>query len=188
MQLALTLGLLKGNPKATNLLASIAKNSRVPLARDLAMFVLPAKPPARPPPPVAKAAPLSADEQKRFDAGKGIYEQVCLACHQQHGLGQPGLAPPLVGSEWVAGSEKRMIRIVLQGMRGKLKVKGEEFELDMPSLGVLDDEQVAAVLTYVRREWGHALPAVSPETVQQVRKETENREDAWTMGELLKIP
>jgi mono/diheme cytochrome c family protein len=187
-QLALTLGLLKGEPKATNLLASIAKNSRVPLARDVAAFVLPAKPPSSPAPPVVKAAPLSADEQTRFDAGKGLYEQVCLACHQQHGLGQPGLAPPLVGSEWVAGSEKRMIRIVLQGMRGKLKVKGEEFELDMPSLGVLDDEQVAAVLTYVRREWGHTFPAVSPESVKQVRKETENREDAWTMGELLKIP
>jgi mono/diheme cytochrome c family protein len=160
----------------------------VPLVRDLAMFTLPAKPPARPAPPVAKAAPFSPDEQKRFDAGKGIYEQVCLACHQQHGLGQPGLAPPLVGSEWVAGSEKRMIRIVLQGMRGKLKVKGEEYELDMPSLGVLDDEQVAAVLTYVRREWGHSFPAVSPDAIKQARKETENREDAWTMAELLKIP
>ena len=152
------------------------------------LLLLPAKEPAKPPPPVAKAAPLSAEEQKRFDDGKGLYEQVCLACHQQHGLGQPGLAPPLVGSEWVAGSEKRMIRIVLQGMRGKLKVKGEEYELDMPALGVLDDEQVAAVLTYVRREWGHTFPAVSPEAVKQARKETENREDAWTMGELLKIP
>jgi mono/diheme cytochrome c family protein/glucose/arabinose dehydrogenase len=188
MQLALTLGLLKSEPKATNLLASIAKNSHVPLARDLAAFALPAKPPSKPLPPVVNAAPLSTDEQKRFDAGKGIYEQVCLACHQQHGLGQPGLAPPLVGSEWVAGSEKRMIRIVLQGMRGKLKVKGEEFELDMPSLGVLDDEQVASVLTYVRREWNHGFPAVSPESVQQVRKDTENREEAWTMGELLKVP
>jgi mono/diheme cytochrome c family protein/glucose/arabinose dehydrogenase len=187
-QLALTLGLLKKDPKATNLLASIAKNSRVPLARDVAAFALPAKPPSKPPTAVAKAAPLSGEEQKRFDAGKGLYEQVCLACHQQHGLGQAGLAPPLVGSEWVAGSEKRMIRIVLHGMRGKLKVKGEEFELDMPSLGVLDDEQVASVLTYVRREWGHTFPAVSPESVKQVRKETENREDAWTMGELLKIP
>src|SRR5262249_7720315 len=157
-----------------------AKNSRVPLTRDIAMFLLPAKPPSTTTPPVAKAAPLSADEQKRFDTGKGLYEQVCLACHQPHGLGQPGLAPPLTGSEWVAGTEKRLIRIVLQGLRGKLKVKGEEFELDMPALGVLDNDQVAAVLTYVRREWGHGFPTVSPEAVQRVRKETENREDAWT--------
>lgn len=136
----------------------------------------------------SKAAQLSAEEQQRFDAGKGIYEQVCLACHQAHGLGLPGLAPPLADSEWVAGSEGRIIRIVLHGMRGKLKVKGEEYERDMPSLGVLEDEQVASVLTYVRREWGHTFPAVSPETVKQVRKETEAREEAWTMGELLKIP
>ena len=188
VQLALTLGLLKSDSRATNLLASIAKNPRVLLARDVAVFALPAKPPSKPPPPVAKAAPLSEDEQRRFDAGKTIYEQVCLACHQQHGLGQPGLAPPLVGSEWVAGSDRRIIRIVLHGLRGKVKVKGEEYELDMPPLGVLDDEQLASVLTYVRREWGHTFPAVSPTAVQQVRKETENREDAWTMGELLKVP
>ena len=94
----------------------------------------------------------------------------------------------MVGSEWVAGSEHRLIRIVLHGLRGPIKVKGESFELDMPSLGVLDDDQIAAALTYVRREWGHNYDPVSPAAVKKVREETAAREDAWTMVDLLKIP
>jgi mono/diheme cytochrome c family protein len=117
-----------------------------------------------------------------------MYEATCLACHQQHGMGQPGLAPPLVGTEWVAGSENRLIRIVLNGLRGPIKVKGETFEMDMPALGVLDDEQIASVLTYVRREWGHGFDPVTPAAVKKVREETATREDAWTMADLLKIP
>ena len=99
-----------------------------------------------------------------------------------------GLAPPLVDSEWVSGSEQRLIRVVLHGLRGPIKVKGESFEMDMPSLGVLDDEQIAAALTYIRREWGHTFEPVTPAAVKKVRDETASREDAWTMAELLKLP
>ena len=186
-QLALTLGLLKDAP-ATNLLVSLSKNSSSPLAREAAKYAITPPKPPKIAPLATKARPLTAAEQKRFDDGRGLYEQVCLACHQANGLGQPGVAPALAGSEWTGMSDKRLIRILLHGMRGKIKVKGEEFELDMPSLGVLDDEQIAAVLTYVRREWGHGFAPVTPETVTQVRKETESREDAWTAPELMKIP
>jgi mono/diheme cytochrome c family protein/glucose/arabinose dehydrogenase len=188
IQTALTLGLLLKEAKATNLLATLSKKAAFALARDAASYSIAAVQPPKPVAPDPKARPLTADEQKRFASGKDLYEQVCLACHQAHGLGQPGLAPPLAGSEWVAGSDKRIIRIVLQGMRGKIKVKGEEFELDMPSLGVLDDDTIAAILTYVRREWGHGFNPVTPATVKQVRDETEKREDAWTVPELLKVP
>ena len=56
-----------------------------------------------------------------------------------------------------------------------------------PALGVLDDDQIAALLTYVRREWEHGFAPVTPEAVRQVRQETEKREDAWTVPELLKV-
>jgi mono/diheme cytochrome c family protein len=111
-----------------------------------------------------------------------------LACHQPHGLGQEGLAPPLVGAEWVTGSPERLARIVIHGLRGPVTVNKQVFELDMPSLGVLDDEQIAAVLTYVRREWGHAASAVDTAAIKKIREATANREDAWTEAELLKIP
>ena len=60
--------------------------------------------------------------------------------------------------------------------------------MDMPTLNVLDDDQIASALTYIRREWGHGYEPVTPATVKSIRDETEKREDAWTMAELLKIP
>jgi mono/diheme cytochrome c family protein len=60
--------------------------------------------------------------------------------------------------------------------------------MDMPALGVLDDDQIAAALTYVRREWGHTFEPVSSVTVKKVREDTSSREDAWTMADLLKVP
>ncbi len=136
----------------------------------------------------SEGRPLTADEKKRFEAGRTMFEATCLACHQQNGLGQPGLAPPLVGSEWVSGSSARLIRIVLHGLRGPIKVKGESYELEMPALGVLDDEQIASALTYVRREWGHNFEPVDSAMVKKVRDETASREDAWTQLDLLKVP
>ena len=66
-------------------------------------------------------------------------------------------------------------------------MKGQPFELDMPGLGILEDEQLAAVLTYVRNEWGHSFPAVGTNTLKTVREQTTDRSDAWTQEELLKI-
>jgi glucose/arabinose dehydrogenase/mono/diheme cytochrome c family protein len=188
IQLALSLSLLPTDEKAKATAAALAKNATAPLAREAASFTAASFEPVKIEPVAAKGRALTDEEKRRFEAGRTMYEATCLACHQQHGLGQPGLAPPLVGSEWVAGSEHRLIRIVLHGLRGPIKVKGESFELDMPSLGVLDDDQIAAALTYVRREWGHTFEPVSPAAVKQAREETAAREDAWTMADLLKIP
>ena len=188
IQLALTLSRVPPDEKTKATLAGLAKNATVPLARDVASFIASSFEPEKPAPVVNKARPLTDEEKGRFEAGRTMYEATCLACHQQHGLGQAGLAPPLVDSEWVSGSEQRLIRVVLHGLRGPIKVKGESFEMDMPSLGVLDDEQIAAALTYIRREWGHTFEPVTPAAVKKVRDETASREDAWTMAELLKVP
>jgi len=189
IQLALSLGLIAPDEQSKAVLASLAKNSSVPLASDAAAFSIDKLEPVKAAPTsVARAIPLTDEQKKRFEAGRALYEMVCLACHQQHGLGQAGLAPPLVDSEWIAGSDQRLIRIILLGLRGPIKVKGEIFELEMPALGVLDDDQIAAILTYARREWGHTFAPVEPATVKAVREATASREDAWTMAELLKVP
>jgi mono/diheme cytochrome c family protein len=189
IQLALTLSLLPLDEKTKPTILALAGNASTPHAREAASFVAAGFEPVKAEAVVAASGrPLTDEEKRRYDAGRMMYEATCLACHQQHGLGQPGLAPPLAGSEWVAGSERRLIRIVLHGLRGPIKVKGEPFELDMPSLGVLDDEQIASALTYIRREWGHTFEPVSPGAVKKVRDETAEREDAWTMADLLKIP
>lgn len=131
-------------------------------------------------PPIAKAS---------FDRGREIYPTICGACHQPHGNGQEGLAPPLVDSEWVLGSEQRLIRVVLHGMRDAITVKGVRYELNMPALAeALDDAQIADSLTYIRREWGHAAAPVLAEAVKTVRALESKREDSWTQAELQKIP
>jgi mono/diheme cytochrome c family protein/glucose/arabinose dehydrogenase len=131
-------------------------------------------------PPAAKAS---------FDRGREIYTTICGACHQPHGNGQEGLAPPLVDSEWVLGSEKRLVRLVLHGLRDAITVKGVRYELNMPALAeALDDTQIADSLTYIRREWGHAGSPVSAEVVKAIRAEESKREDSWTQAELEKIP
>jgi mono/diheme cytochrome c family protein/glucose/arabinose dehydrogenase len=138
--------------------------------------------------PEMAVKPLTAEQQKQFEQGKELFLLSCGACHQPHGKGQEGLAPPLVDSEWVAGPPTRLVRMVLNGVRGPINVQGRTYELDMPSLGVFEDEQIAAILTYIRREWGHTYDPVEPEPVKKIRAETEKREEAWTELELLKIP
>jgi mono/diheme cytochrome c family protein len=149
------------------------------------LLVWPGKPGAE---PEEVVKPLTADQQKRFEQGKELYLIGCAACHQPHGKGQEGLAPPLVDSEWPIGPPERLVRIILHGLRGPLTVSGRTYTLDMPALGVFEDEQIAAVLTYIRREWGHTADPVEPEFVKKIRAETEKREQAWTEAELLKIP
>ena len=150
-----------------------------------ALATWPGKPGAE---PEVVVKPMTAEEQKRFAQGKELFLISCGACHQPHGMGQEGLAPPLVDSKWVLGSPQRLVRIVLQGLHGTINIKGKTFQLDMPALGVFDDDQIAAILTFVRREWGHAANPIEPELVKAVRAETEKREEAWTEAELLKVP
>jgi mono/diheme cytochrome c family protein len=124
----------------------------------------------------------------RAQLGKKIYLTNCATCHTPAGTGVPGQYPPLAGSDWVAGNEERIIRIVLHGLQGPVTVSGQEFNNVMAPLGaVLKDEQVANVLSFVRQEWGNTSPDVLPETVAKVRAETADHKGYWTAPELLKI-
>jgi mono/diheme cytochrome c family protein len=131
--------------------------------------------------------PLTDEEKTRFEAGKVQYTIICGACHQMNGMGLEGLAPPLVDSEWVNGTPDRVVRIVLNGVRGKLNVKGKTWELEMPPLNILPDEDIAGLLTYIRREWGHTASPIAPEFVKKIRAETASRQEAWTEADLLKL-
>jgi mono/diheme cytochrome c family protein/glucose/arabinose dehydrogenase len=135
-----------------------------------------------------EAAPLTAEEKRLFEAGKAQYPLICGACHQPNGLGLEGLAPPLAESEWTTGSPERLVRIALNGVRGSINVKGKVWEMEMPPVNILTDHEIAALLTYIRREWGHSASAINPEYVAKIRKETGERFEAWTEPELLKIP
>jgi mono/diheme cytochrome c family protein len=176
---------LPSEPKAMAVLAaSTDKALKLGISKVDKLVAWPGKPGVEPEPPVR---PLTPEEQARFDLGKTLFETSCAACHQPHGYGMDGLAPPLVDSEWVAGTDHRLARIVLHGLHGPVYVKGQKFDLDMPSFGSFDDDQLAAILTYVRREWEHTYDPVLPATVAKIRTETSDRLDAWTETELLKV-
>lgn len=124
----------------------------------------------------------------RAQLGKSVFTNNCATCHQANGKGVPGAFPPLAGSEWVQGSEERIIRIVLHGLNGPITVEGQQFNNVMPGLGtVLKDEQIANVISYVRSEWGNTAPEVQPETVAKVRADTAAHAGPWTADDLLKI-
>ena len=188
IQIALTLGVLK-DTLARSLLEKVAATTTVPLAQKVAKASLAAAPAEQiTEEPTAPNPDLSPAEQALWTTGKTLYATICAACHQPHGLGQAGLAPPLAGSEWVAGSADRMIRIVLQGLHGPIQVKGEDFQLEMPSLAILDDQQIAGILTYVRSRWGSGAKPVNPGQVAAVRKATADHDLAWTAEELKAVP
>ena len=138
---------------------------------------------------VDEAHPITEEEKFRR-MGKQVYGQVCLACHQGTGLGAPGQFPPLAGSEWVlTEGPNRIIRIVLHGIQGPINVKGQAFNNAMPSQkDVLKDDQIAAVLTYVRSEWGNKAAPVTPEQVKKIRDAEKARDTAWAPDEVAKIP
>jgi mono/diheme cytochrome c family protein len=130
----------------------------------------------------ASARPLTAEEQKRYEQGREIF-QVCMACHQPTGTGLPSVAPSLVDSHWVTGYPEVLARIVLNGKEGTPGFPGA-----MPPIGgTFGDEQVAAVLTYIRNSWGLQAGAVSPATVAAVRAVNGSRQAAWTDAELRRM-
>ncbi len=130
------------------------------------------------------------------ELGKKLFNNAaCNTCHQVTGLGQPGIYPPLVGSEWVLGTEERVIRIVLYGLQGKVTVKGTDYSAAaMPSFGKVagsgfnwSDDKIAAVLTYVRSEWGNNAAAITAAQVAAIHAKEGDRK-AWTAEELAKLP
>jgi mono/diheme cytochrome c family protein len=123
------------------------------------------------------ATPLTPGQRQLFEAGSQVYQSVCSVCHQPDGQGREKLAPSLVGSAFAVGAAGIPIRIVLNGKQGDVGL--------MPPLGgTLNDEQIAGVLTYIRREWGHTASPVDPDTVKSLRSQTASRTKPWTNDEL----
>lgn len=128
-------------------------------------------------------------------AGKKLYSQVCVACHQLAGNGLPGLYPPLVGSEWVTGSEERLIRILISGLKGPVEVAGVQYPgtIPMPAFGAgtpynWTDDKIAYVLSYIRSEWGNEAGLIDVEKVTTIREATTGQVGEYTAEELLALP
>lgn len=136
-----------------------------------------------------KANPLSEDDRKVFALGRQHYLTTCAGCHGTDGAGMNRFAPPLIGSEWVLGDEKRLSLIVLHGMEGPVDVAGKVYDAPeilpvMPAHSTMDDGALTAILTYIRNEWGNNAGAVDRRTVGTTRHTSQGRVVPWTAGEL----
>lgn len=128
---------------------------------------------------------LTPAERERLARGAAGYALHCAACHQPGGQGLEGLAPPLLGSEWVLGDPDVLARIVLRGLTGPIEVAGRRFELPlMPDHAKLGDEELAAILSHVRRAWDHEASLVTPAAIAAQRQATASRTQPFTAAEL----
>lgn len=136
---------------------------------------------------------LSDEAKKAYTLGAQIYqrESHCGTCHLPHGEGNGNIYPSLVDSPWVIGDEERLIKATLHGLWGKMTVNGKVYD---PSRGVppmtafrnlLNDEELASVLTFVRNTWGNRASPVSADNVKRVREATSSRTTFWQPDELL---
>jgi len=154
---------------------------------------------------------LSKADKKLYDLGKEVYhrEALCVTCHQADGKGIdsfPDKGKPTFGSypslakmtgyptnPWIDGEPDRAIKLVLNGMYGKMTFLGKQYgdvaagQAAMTPLGqMLKDDEIAGVLTYVRQSWGNNLPPVTPAQVKKVREATKGRTAMYTPEEILK--
>jgi len=123
--------------------------------------------------------------------GKKIFLANCSVCHQPSGVGSAGQGyPPLVGSEWVLGSTKRLGMILLKGLEGPITVKGVQYgtAVMQPWDKTLTDSKIADVITYIRQEWGHTASAVAPEGIAALRKEYAGQTGSFKEADLKAVP
>lgn len=115
-----------------------------------------------------KIKPTQLSAAQAMERGKRVYTQVCLACHQANGEGVVQAFPPLAKSDYLMADKKRAISVVLNGLSGPIEVNGQKYNSLMPKL-TLDDADVAAVLTYVRKSFGNN--AKDDVTIEEVAAE-----------------
>ena len=104
-----------------------------------------------------------------MEAGKTVYTQNCLVCHQSTGSGVPGLNPPLKDTKYVLGEKNQLISIVLNGSNEGLVVKGSTFANAMPPFASLSNEEIANVTSYIRNSFGNKADPITAEEVETVR-------------------
>ncbi|MDH3652136.1 MAG: c-type cytochrome, partial [Saprospiraceae bacterium] len=141
---------------------------------------------------------LSEKEEQEIDRellslGRQQYLAVCASCHGTEGTGIRRFGPPLVNSDWVYGDEKKLILIMLHGMQGPVKVNGIRYDVPeiqpvMPSLSVIQNREIAAILSYIRQAWGHRATPVTARSVGRIRVLSQGKVTPWTAEELMQLP
>ena len=173
--------LLASNTKARDILSGTAKLGSAPVPEDQRSY--------------GPTRALKPEEAKVYALGKEVFHRDahCATCHQASGSGTPGIYPPLnvPGNPWLA-QDDRLIKVVLKGLWGPLEINGQRLNPNngVPPMigfgGMLTDDEVAAVISYVRQSFGNDLPFVTPAQVAKIREKTKARSDFYMVEEIMK--
>lgn len=130
------------------------------------------------------------DKLKTMLLGHEVYhrEAHCATCHQADGKGLPASNfPPIAGTKWANEDPDRLIKLTLKGLMGPIQVQGKQWNGAMtPFEGLLDDKEMAAVLTYVRNSFGNNGTDISPDQVKKIREEIKDQKQLFIADDLLK--
>ena len=136
------------------------------------------------------ATQYSPVERELFDQGKTIFDSYCATCHGAKGLGTPTggaggelLAPAFSGSPRIQGHPEYAVKTLLHGLTGA--IEGKEYEGVMIAMDANDDQYIAAVVSYIRNEFGNKGSFVYPEYVAQIRQESQDRTANYAYDELI---
>jgi mono/diheme cytochrome c family protein len=129
---------------------------------------------------------LTAQQREQFERGRQRYAP-CTGCHGVDGRGASGIGPPLAGSAWAQAAPRAVVRLLLQGFSGGAAERGENVAGVMPGHAFLSDDDIAAILTYIRQSWGNDSAPIAADDVRRVREETADRRDIWSPEELRRL-
>lgn len=134
-----------------------------------------------------------------YNLGREVFNRDahCATCHGENGKGAiKDIYPPLSDNEWVMGNEDRLIKIVLKGLWGPIEVAGQQYDptKGLPPMtgfeGILTDEEIAAVITYTRIQFGNKKvlsKIVDPADVARVREEVKDKAGFYMVEEILEL-
>ena len=111
----------------------------------------------------------NSELEESIKRGKKVYLKKCASCHLPNGQGVRGAFPPLAKSDYLMADKKRSIRQIIYGLKKKIIVNGQAYQLEMPAQK-LNDQEVADVLNYIRNSWGNKGSIVKISEVKAERK------------------
>jgi glucose/arabinose dehydrogenase len=124
---------------------------------------------AAPPPPVAAPAPILANHP-----GRSIYNQLCATCHMPDGSGSGRLNPGLAANAVVAGDPRVLIDVILLGPESVLPKDRPKYANMMPGFAMLEDQQVADLVSFLRSSFGNSATPVTAEQVAAINARAGN--------------
>lgn len=136
---------------------------------------------------------LTGPTREQFTRGHEVFhrEGHCATCHGADGKGDGQFYPPLTPNPWVGGDADRLIKLTLKGIWGPMEIDGKTYSPEQgvppmtPFEGLLNDEEIAAVLTYLRNSFGNKSAPITPDHVAKTREATKEKIGFYMVEELL---